>query len=106
MRMRLRLGACSRGHAGATRSCARRSAWWSSAPRTSTSRCGSSCLRRSASGRTWTMADVGPVPDVDPVAAGQQRDADLAAIEAQLTGPNPHSMEMDLPAGLKDDGAY
>ena len=50
------------------------------------------------------MADTGMVPDVDPVAAGQQREAELQAIVAQLNGPNPCTADMDLPPALLDDG--
>jgi hypothetical protein len=51
------------------------------------------------------MADVGMVPDVDPVAAGARRDAGLAEIMAALAAPNPHGADMGLPAALTDDGA-
>jgi len=52
------------------------------------------------------MADTlyGPVPDVDPVAAGARHDAELAAIAAALAAPNPHGLDMGLPPALLDDG--
>jgi hypothetical protein len=49
------------------------------------------------------MAD-GLVPDVDAVAMGRLRHTELAAIEAQLNGPNPHVGDMDLPPALTEDG--
>jgi hypothetical protein len=51
------------------------------------------------------MADVGPVPDIDPVAMGRLRDADLGAIMATLNGPNPCWQDMNLPPALTCDGA-
>ena len=44
-------------------------------------------------------------PATDPVAAGQQREADLAAIAAQIAAANPHAAQMNLPPGREDDGA-
>jgi hypothetical protein len=53
------------------------------------------------------MADMRPprpVPDIDPVAAGARRDADLAEIEQALAAKNPHALDMALPRPLLDDG--
>jgi hypothetical protein len=50
------------------------------------------------------MADTGMVPDVDPVQAGQRRDADLRLISDVLNGPNPHPIDCDFPPALIDDG--
>jgi hypothetical protein len=51
------------------------------------------------------MADIGPVPDIDPVAMGRLRDAALDEIVAALNGPNPVWHDMGLPPALTCDGA-
>jgi hypothetical protein len=46
------------------------------------------------------------MPITDPVAAGQQREADLQAIVDELNGPNPCAADMNLPPALTQDGGY
>lgn len=45
-----------------------------------------------------------PVPDTDPVAMGQLRDASLQETIDALAAPNPHGADMGLPDALCDDG--
>jgi hypothetical protein len=42
---------------------------------------------------------------IDPVAAGQQRDADLQETINALNAPNPVLDDMGLPPALMEDGA-
>jgi hypothetical protein len=42
----------------------------------------------------------------DPAVLGQQREADLQQIIDALAAPNPHGVDLDLPAALQDDGGY
>ena len=52
------------------------------------------------------MADTRTPPVNAPAAGWQaQQAAELAEFEAGLAGRNPHQAEMDLPAGLEEDGA-
>lgn len=47
----------------------------------------------------------GEVPDIDPVAMGRLKDAELAQIIDQMNAPNPALTDMNLPPGLLEDGA-
>ena len=52
------------------------------------------------------MADIGPVPDVDPVEAGRQYQAEQQVIIDALNARNPHTSDLGLPLALQDDGSH